>query len=322
VRRRTFFALLGPTCLWPRWGSAQENGRTYHLAFVAQPPQSAPQWKEVLGELSRLGFVDGQNLSVDPRGFGLALDRIEQTISEVIAASPDAIYCGGDVALRAVARTTQTIPVVALLDDYLATGLVKSLSHPGGNLTGMSLYSTELERKRIDLLLDLLPDVRKIALVGDRRVAASNSIEASGDMIRARKVDVAFYWVNHEHEIVPTLKSAKAEGAEALSILSSPLLHSIHARIISILAGERIPAIFQWPEYVAEGALIAYGARLTSVFRKIGGQIGRVLLGKKPGDIPIELPTRFELAINLQTARTLGIAVPPLVMARADKVVE
>lgn len=243
-------------------------------------------------------------------------------MTELIGAAPDVIYCGGDAAMHAAAKLAKSIPVVATADDFLATGLAASLAHPGGNFTGMSLFAPELNGKRIELLIEMLPGITQVAVLNDPRVTNPKNLDAIATNFQVRGVRLSPLWVRHEHEIGPTIKEAQASGAQAISVLSSPLLHSAHLRIIGIVAGAHLPAIFQWPEYVSEGALAAYGPRLLSIFRRVGQQMVEVLRGTKPADIPIEQPTKFELVINMKTAQGLGLTLPQSLLALADEVLE
>lgn len=322
MRRRDLVVLLGGAMTASRLVHAQQPSRTYRIGFVAQSLRSAPQWAEVFDELDRAGFIEGKNLVVDTRGLGVGLDAIEAVVDKLIETSPDAIYCGGDDALRAAARATKTIPVIALMDDFLASGLIQSLAHPGGNLTGVSIFSPELDAKRIELLLDILPAIHRVAILADRRIAAAKNIEAAESVLRQRQIETILLQVGHEHEIIPALQAARAANAEAVGVLSSPLLHAAHARLLEFLAADRMPAIFQWPDYVAEGALAAYGPRILPVFRQIGAVMVKVLKGTKPADIPIEQPSKFYLAVNLKSAKSLRLTMPPLILARADEVIE
>jgi len=322
MNRRQLILGIGGLISAPIAVRAQQPERVYRIAFIAQISRTAPQWAEVIGELGRSGFVEGKNLIVDLRGLGTRADDMSTVMAELINASPDLIYCGGDAAMHAAASATKSIPIVATADDYLATGLVPSLARPGGNLTGISLFAPELNGKRLEILIDLVPGMRHVAVLADQRVVIPKNLQAIEDNVQLRGIRLSMQWVTHEHEILPAIKKAESDGAQAISVLSSPFLHSIHARILEIVAGARMPAIFQWPEYVTEGALSAYGPRLLPVFRQVGGQMAKVLKGAKPADIPIEQPTRFELVINLKTAKTLGLTIPPAILDLADEVIE
>jgi putative ABC transport system substrate-binding protein len=323
MRRRNLVAGLGAVaCAYPWSAWAQQPGRVYRVAFIAPIARSAPQWAEIVEELSSSGFAEGKNLIVDWRGLGTSPDRAETVMAELISGTPDLIYCGGDAAMHAAAKQAKSIPIVATADDYLATGLVPSLARPGGNFTGMSLFAPELNGKRIELLIEMLPGIDQVAVLADQRVADPKNLEAIMSGLKPKAVRLSLLWIKHEHEIEPTIKAAQTAGAQAISVLSSPLLHSAHLRIIGIVAGLHLPAVFQWPEYVGEGAFAAYGPRLLPIFRRIGQQMVQVLKGTKPADIPIEQPTKFELAINIRTARVLGLTVPEDLLARADEVIE
>jgi ABC-type uncharacterized transport system substrate-binding protein len=322
VERRYLVGLLATVAAWPLVARAAAPNKNYRIGFVAQISRDAPQWNEVIDELARSGFVEGGNLVVDRRGLGAGLDQMNEIVAELISASPDLIYCGGDTALHAAARATKEIPILGTADDYLATGLVTSLARPGGNLTGVSLFAPELNGKRIELLIEMLPGIKHVAVLADRRVASAKNLQAIEEVIRPRGIDFSLQWVAHEHEIAPALKAAQTAGAQAISVLSSPLLHSVHVRILDLLDKDRMPAIFQWPDYATQGALAGYGPRILRVFRQVGQQMVKVLRGTKPADIPIEQPTTFELAINLKTAKALGLTIPPSILARADEVIE
>jgi len=259
---------------------------------------------------------------MDLRGLGQPPDRAESSMAELISAAPDLIYCGGDAAMHAAAKLAKSVPIVATADDFLATGLAASLAHPGGNFTGMSLFAPELNGKRIELLIEMLPKVNHVAVLSDPRVTNPKNLEAIAANLQPRGVRLSLLSVGHEHEIPSTIKEAQASGAQAMSVLSSPLLHSAHLHIIGIVAAAHLPAIFQWPEYVTEGAFAAYGPRLLPIFRRIGQQMAEVLRGAKPADIPIEQPAQFELVINIKTARGLGLTLPQSLLARADELID
>ena len=322
MQRRAVIAGLGVVCTSPWPALSQQSERAYRIAFVAPIAQNAPQWKEVLDELRKSGFVEGKNLTVDLHGLGQSPDRAEALMAEAIDGAPDLIYCGGDAAMHAAAKLAKSIPIVATADDFLATGLAASLAHPGGNFTGMSLFAPELNGKRIELLIEMLPGISQVAVLADQRVGNPKNLEAIATNFGPKGVRLSLLWVRHEHEIVPTIKTVQASGAQAISVLASPLLHAVHLRIIETVASARLPAIFQWPEYVAEGAFAAYGPRLLPIFRRVGQQMVEVLKGAKPADIPIEQPAKVELAINIKTAQELGVTVPQALLMRADEVIE
>ena len=184
MKRREFILLLDSAVAWPLRTQAQEPGRLYRIAFIAQISQEAPQWAEVISELARFGFVEGKNLVLDLRGLGTRADDMSTVTAELINASPDLIYCGGDAAMHAAASATKSIPIVATADDYLATGLVPSLARPGGNLTGISLFAPELNGKRLEILVDLVPGMRHVAVLADQRVVIPKNLQAIEDNVQ------------------------------------------------------------------------------------------------------------------------------------------
>jgi putative ABC transport system substrate-binding protein len=322
VERRTFIGLCGTVAAWPLVARAASPSRLYRIGFVAQPSPDAPQWTEVINELAGSGFIEGENLIVDRHGLGVGLSQFDEAVVALVNTTPDLIYCGGDVAMQAAARATTIIPVVAVADDYLATGIVSSLAHPGRNFTGVSLFAPELNSKRIELLIDIIPGLHRVAVLADRRVGQEKNLQAIEQAIRPRGIELSLHWVAHESELAAAFRAVQASGAQAVSVLSSPLLHSAHKKILSIVADARLPAIFQWPEYASEGAFASYGPRILLVFRQIGQQMVKILKGARPSDIPIEQPTKFELVINLKTAKALGLTVPQSMLQRADEVIE
>ncbi|HEV2334394.1 MAG TPA: ABC transporter substrate-binding protein [Stellaceae bacterium] len=322
MKRREFvrFAAGGATLVacWP--ALAQTAGRTYRLGFVVQPARS--QFAVLFDELRRRGFIEGNNLSIDPRGFGLAVDELDRAAIEVAKAGPDAIYSGGDAADRAAKRATTEIPIVATSDDMVRAHIVPSLAHPGGNVTGISILATELDGKRLEVLTEIVPGIRHMAALADPSTTASDQLQVLIDAARSRGITLSIQHAGTRQEIEPAIEAAQAAGAQALEVLASALFNANRALIIDRIALARLPAVYQWPEYCAAGALVAYGSRITSLYRQAAGLLVKVMTGTKPADIPVEQPTKFELVINLKTARALGLAVPQALLARADEVIE
>jgi putative ABC transport system substrate-binding protein len=310
----------GAVALVPRAARAQAPERTYRLGVVVRRPRD--EYNAIFTELSRLGFVEGRNLVVDPRGFDLAHERLETVAAEIAGAQPDAIFCGGEAAAVAGRRATTTIPIVAVADDFLRNRLVASLARPGGNLTGISILADELNGKRLELLIELLPGVRRIGMLADPRTASPDHLQALTDMAQSRGVALSTHIAETKQQIVSAIEAARAEGAEALNVLASAFLNAHRALIIERVALRRLPAIYQFPELCAEGGLAGYGTRLSSIFTQAARMLAKIMAGAKPADLPVQQPTRFELVINLKTAKALGITIPATLFARADEVIE
>ncbi len=320
MRRREFITFLGSAVaqLLPRIALAQERGRTYRLGFVVQTPFS--RHTELFDELKRNGFVQGANLSVDAQGFSVPIEQMDTVASAVVKAGPDAIFCGGDAASRAVQSATTTIPIVTLTDDV--TRLVSSLARPGGNITGVSIFAPELDGKRLEILIEMIPTLRHVATLTDPQTTTSEQLQTLQVAARSRGIELAIYRAAAPDEIPPAIDKATSGGAEALNVLASALFNANHLMMIERIASARLPAMYQWPDYIRDGALVAYGPRRTSLLRQSAGQIVQVLKGTKPAEIPAQQPTTFELAINLKTAKALGLIVPPSLLTRADEVIE
>jgi len=319
VGRRASLHFVLAALLLPAAGRAQEAGRRYRLAFITSVPRG-PQHAGMFEELRRAGFVEGQNLVID--GFGATIDGLPAVAAEIVKARPDATFAGGDAAIVATLRTTRTIPIVAISDDLLGNGFVASLAQPGANLTGVSILATELNGKRQEILLDLIPGMTRVAALSDPATTSPDRIRALKDAAQARGVTLSVVDVATPAGISHAIDAAQAGGAQALNVLASSLFHANRGELMARVAAARLPAMFQWPEYVEEGGLIGYGPRLDGIYSTlIARQLIKVLRGTRPPEIPVEQPTNFELGINLQTAKKLGLAVPDLLVARADEVV-
>ena len=204
----------------------------------------------------------------------------------------------------------------------IASGLVPSLARPGGNLTGISFMATELDGKRLEILMELVPVSRHVAALADPTSTGRPQLDALQGAATSRGVELSIYPVHGPEEIAAALDGAQAAGATALNVLASSLLYRNRKIILDRSAMLRLPAIYQWPETAEEGGFAAYGPRFTKVNRQLARQVVKVLRGARPADIPVEQPTEFELVINLKTAQALGLTVPPSILARADEVIE
>jgi putative ABC transport system substrate-binding protein len=302
VRRRAFITLLGGAAtMWPLASHTQQAGHD---------------------ELSRLGFVGGRNLIVDSRGYAVRTEQFPAVAAELVKAQVDAIVAGGAAAARAAQVATRTIPILTLTDDMVGQGLVASLARPGGNITGISILATELDGKRQEILIEMVPVARRMAVLADANTATPQNMRAPQEAARVRRVDLAVRLVERPERIVPEIEEARRAGAEALNVLASPILHARRLDIFERTAELRLPTIYQSPEFAEEGGLIGYGPRITQMFRQLARQLAKVFTGEKFSNVPVEQPTTFELAINLQAAKAIGFEVPPSLVLRADKVIE
>jgi putative tryptophan/tyrosine transport system substrate-binding protein len=329
VKRRELLLLLtGAVILAPRPGRAQQArgqqpGRTYRIGGLYSSPREAPQHIALFEELRRLGFIDGQNLTIDPRGFGLRNEQFLQAAVELVNAGADVILAGGNPAIRAAQQATATIPILGLTDDMVGSGLAASMAHPGANTTGISLLATEFDGKRQELLIELIPEAHRIAALIDPNTTASWQLQPLRDVARAHDVDLDIQTAGTPEEITPAIDAAKASGAAGLNVLASPIFFANRRLIFERAAALRLPAIYQWPEMAREGGLAGYGPSIVQLFREVlSRQLVKLLAGTKPADLPVEQPTKFELVINVNAAKALGLAIPRPMLMLADEVIE
>ena len=322
MRRREFITLLGGAVAWPLAALAQEAGRTYRLGVLYPPPRSDDVVIAFLDGVRQQGFIEGQNLTVIYHAFALHPDLLPEWVAELVKARVDVIATIGDLAIRTAQEATKTIPILAGTDDMLGAGLVNSLARPEGNTTGISILATELDGKRQDILIETVPGVHRLAALADANRKAAK-LDTLQEAARARNIELSIHQVASGAEIAAAIDTAHASGATALNVLASPMLYSNRQLIMDRVAVLRLPTMYQWPETAEEGGLIGYGPRLLKIFRDIlPRQLARLFRGTKVADIPIEQPTKFELVINLKTAKTLGLAIPESFLVRADQVIE
>jgi putative ABC transport system substrate-binding protein len=323
MRRRSFITLIGGALAWPVAARAQQAGRTYRLGALTPSPRSAPQMIALFDELRQLGFIEGQNLTVDWRTYGQNIERVFEFATELSKSQVDVIVAGGDAGIRAVRQVTSTIPILGLTEDMVRSGMVRSLARPGGNITGVSLLATELDGKRQDILIEAVPALRRMAALADNNATEPRQLQALQVAARARGVELSIHQVAKPGEIAAALEVAKKADAAALNVLASPLLFANRQIILDRAAALRLPAIYQWPEVAEQGGFVGYGPRVVQLFRDVmARQLAKLLRGANPSDLPVEQPTKFELVINLRTAKAIGHEVPAGLVLRADKVIE
>jgi putative tryptophan/tyrosine transport system substrate-binding protein len=277
----------------------------------------------LIDDLRRLGFVDGQNLTIHYRVFGQRPELISEYAAQLIKAEPDVLCVGGGGAIRVVQQATKSTPILGITDDMVGEGLVDSLARPNRNTTGVSILATELDGKRQEILIEAVPAIRRMAALADSNVTSVAQLEALREAARARNVELSIHRIAKPEEIAAAINMANASGATALNVLASPILYANRQLIMDRVAELRIPTIYQWPEVAEEGGFAAYGPRVGQIFRElVAPVIVKLLRGAKPADVPVVQPTKFELVINLKTAKTLGLVIPESLLVRADEVIE
>jgi putative tryptophan/tyrosine transport system substrate-binding protein len=325
MTRRQFITLLGgAAAAWPLAARAQQAGKLPTIGFLgASTPPNWSQWTAAFVQRMReLGWTEGRTVAIEYRWAEGRSERFTEIATEFVRLKVDVIVTVG-TAVAAAKQATSTIPIVfAIAVDPIGSGMVASLAHPGGNATGLSVQSTELAGKRIELLREVLPNLRRLAIIAD--VSYSGSVlETAEVQAAARKVglDVDVLEIRHAKDIVPAFEALKS-GAQALYVCPDALVNANHARINTLALGARLPTVHPFREYLGAGGFMSYGVNNADMFRRAGDFVDKILKGTKPADLPVEQPTKFELVINLTTAKALGLKIPESFLLRADEVIE
>jgi putative tryptophan/tyrosine transport system substrate-binding protein len=320
MRRRAVILGLGAAALAsPLAVRAQAPGRIYRLGRLAPGPN--PMFSNFfLDELRKAGFAAGKNLAVIERY--AAGDQAVETAKAMVAQGLDALHAAGPELAHAAQQATRTVPILTVSDDLLRNGIVTSLAHPGGNTTGISILATELDGKRQEILIELIPAARHLAALADPSTTAPAQLQALQDAAKAHGIALSVFRVDKAEEILPALDAAHAAGADALNVLAAAIFYVAQKPLCERATALGLPAIYQWPEMAEAGGFAAYGPRFSDVYRQAARQLVRIFNGAKPGDLPVEEPDTLQLTINLKTAKELGITVPPPLLARADEVIE
>jgi putative ABC transport system substrate-binding protein len=327
LRRREFIAALGGAASWPRALRAQQKAMPV-IGFLgigtASPGESrlTALWQG----LGDFGYVEGHNVAIEYRWAGGRYDQLPALATDLVDGQVDVILAeGGAASGLAAKKATSTIPIVIVSgDDPVASGLVESLARPGGNLTGISIITVELMSKRLELLLDLVPRAKLVALLlNPKRFTAERIMRDVEDAARAKGVQLHVLQATTAEEIDTAFAALVRVGANALLIAPDPSFTTsqLH-QLVALTSRHAVPAIYAWREFPDAGGLASYGVSFTGAYRLAGIYVGKILKGAQPADLPIEQPSRFELIINLKTAKALGLTVPPGMLDLADEVIE
>jgi ABC-type uncharacterized transport system substrate-binding protein len=325
MRRREFITLLGgASAAWPLAAAAQQSGKVPTIGFLGAA--TALVWRPwtdaFVQRLGELGWIEGRTVTIEYRWAEGRPERFAEIADEFVRRNVDVIVTAESAAV-VVKQATSTIPIiVAIGTDPVAAGLVASLSRPGGNVTGLSNVQIDLAGKRLELLREIVPNLRRLAILANVGHRAS-VLEMDEVQAAARKLDIAVakLEIRRAEDIPQAFEMLKAQ-TDALYVVVSALVAATHTRIITFALTARLPTSFNAREYVEAGALMSYGPDFAHRWRRAAGIVDKVLRGAKPADIPIEQPTKFELVINQSTAKALGLEVPPTLLARSDEVIE
>jgi putative tryptophan/tyrosine transport system substrate-binding protein len=324
MRRRKFIALVGGAATWPLAARAQQRAELPIIGFLgASTPANWVLWTAAFVQrLRELGWIEGRTVAIEYRWAEGRDERFAEIAAEFARLKVNIIVTVGS-AVAAAKQANSTIPIVfAIAVDPVGSGLVASLTRPGGNVTGLSGQSTELAGKRIGLLRELFPTLGQLAIIAN--VGYPGSVSEIGEArAAARKlgIDVSVLQIRRAEDIVPAFGALKS-GAQALYVCPDALINANHARINTLALGARLPTMHSLSEFLGAGGLVSYGANYPDLFRRAAEFVDKILRGAKPGDIPVEQPTKFDLAVNLTTAKALGLTIPESFLLRADKVIE
>jgi putative ABC transport system substrate-binding protein len=326
MRRRNFITILAGAAAYPLLAGAQQKAMPV-IGFlgVASPGPYAPFVAAFHRGLSETGYVEGRNFAIEFRWAEGHYDRLPALATDLVSRKVDVVVTSGGVASALAAKTaSSTIPIVSVIGgEPVAAGLIASLARPGGNLTGVSFLTVELMPKRLELLCELIPQARVIALlVNPNSPNAELLIRAMQEAARAKGVKLALLKAGTEGEIDAAFASLVQLQAGALVVDPDSLFNAQREQLVALASRHAVPAIYEGRSFAAAGGLISYGTSLTAVYRQVGIYAGRILKGEKPAELPVQQPTTFELVVNLNTAKALGLTVPPSILARADEVIE
>ena len=327
MRRRDFITLLGGTAVtWPIAAHAQQPAIPV-IGFLSgrAPAEAADVLAAFRGGLNEAGFVEGQNIAIEYRWAARQYDRLPDLASELIRRQVAVIVAtGGDLSPIAAKAATTTIPIVFIAGrDPVELGLVARINRPGGNATGATLMALDLEGKRLGLLSELVPAaVTFAALLNPSATLFDTHLKAIDNAARAAGRKVEVLKASNEREIDTAFAAATRLRADAMVVGTDPFFNSRQEQIVALAARHTLPAIYSFREFANLGGLMTYGTSFADAYRQVGIYAGRILKGERPGDLPVVQPTNFELVINLKTAKALGLTIPPMLLARADEVIE
>ncbi|MFZ2137130.1 MAG: ABC transporter substrate-binding protein [Xanthobacteraceae bacterium] len=327
MRRREFIRVFGgAAATWPLPIRAQQSRKAPRIGVLlpGTPTSFAVRAKAFLEGLRDLGYVEGQTIAIEWKWAEDKIERFPELAAELVRANVDVIVTGGTSAAAALKSATTTIPIVmAIIGDPVAAGLVDSLARPGGNATGFSIIAPELGTKRLELLNEIVPNVFYVAVLLNPKNPQSR-IELNEMQAAARTLGLQLHpiQITSEAALDEAFAASTKALAQALIVLTDPILFSQRKRIVELANKSRLPAIYFFQGFVKEGGLMSYGPSDTDLFRRSAAYVDRILKGARPSDLPVEQPTKFDLVVNLKTSKALGLTIPESFLLRADEVIE
>jgi putative tryptophan/tyrosine transport system substrate-binding protein len=325
MKRREFIGLVGGAAAWPVVARAQQSGKLPTIGFLGPttPLVEGQRLAAFVQRLRELGWMEGRTVAIEVRWAEGRGERFAEIAAEFVRLKVDVIVTYGTPPVLATKQSTTVIPIVfTSAADPVGTGLVASLARPGGNVTGLSNQQPDTAAKRLELLREVVPALGRLAILANvgnpAAVLDMRDVQAAA---RTLSLEVATFEIRRAEDIAPAFE-AFTSSVHALYVVGDPLVNTNRIRINSLALGARLPTMHGYREYVEAGGLMSYGPSTLDLYRRAADYVDKILRGTKPGDIPVEQPTKFELVINLTTAKALGLTVPPTLLARADEVIE
>jgi putative tryptophan/tyrosine transport system substrate-binding protein len=326
LKRRDLMLLASSAGItWPLAARAQQPQKLPTIGLLGPNTSSidSPRVGAFVQRLRELGWIEGRNIAIEHRWAEGRVEHLAEFAAEFVRLKVDVIVTSGTPAVVAAKRATSVIPIVfAAVGDPVGVGLVASLAHPGGNATGSSLQATDLAGKRLQLLGEVVPALHHLAIIANRdappAMVEMREVQATA---RTLGLEVTTSEIEHPEDIAPAIEAIKGR-AEGLYVCLDPLVTTNRTRITTLALGVRLPTMFNVREFVEAGGLMSYGPSFLALYRRVGDFVDKILRGAKPADLPVEQPTKFDLTLNLNTAKALGLTVPQSILARADEVIE
>lgn len=326
IDRRAFVAGVGGAAAWPLVARGQQPRKVHRIGVLlpGTPASFSLRTKAFLEGLRTLGYVEGQTISIEWRWGEDKVDGLPGLAAELVSRKVDLLVTAGTPAARAVKSATGTIPIVmAIIGDPVAAGLVDSLATPGGNATGFSIIAPDLSGKRLELLKEMVPGVSSVAvLLNTTNPQSQFELKETETAAQVLGLHVQPIGISSERTLEQGFAETKGTSIQSLIVLTDPIFFSQRKKIVELAASNRLAAMYFFNEFVVTGGLMSYGPSDTDLYRRAATYVDKILNGAKPGELPIEQPTKFDLAINLKTAKSLDLTVPPSLLARADAVIE
>ena len=325
MRRREFITLLGgAAAAWPLAAFAQPMRRIGVLVAVADDPESRGRITAFVQALQELGWTEGRDFRIDARWGGGDPDRFRRYAAELVALAPDVILVSGGSGMGPMLQATRTVPIVFVqVTDPVGAGYVQSLARPGGNATGFIPFEFGTSGKWLELLKEIAPGIRRVAVLRDAALAMGmGQLGAIQSVSPSFGVELRPVGVADANEIERGITAFARDPHGALILTVSPAALRHREMIIGLAARHKLPAVYPYRFFATEGGLVSYGPDTIEPYRRAAGYVDRILKGEKPADLPVQAPTKFELSVNLKTAKALGLTVPPSLLARADEVIE